>query len=191
MVFATNNPHKLDEARHILAPSIRLLSLHDIGCFDELPETHDTLEENAAEKAAYVFSRFGVNCFSEDTGLEVDALHGAPGAYSARYAGGEKSSRDNIRLLLERMKHATDRNARFRTVIALMLDGSKHFFEGTVSGTILTHPAGSGGFGYDPVFVPDGFRQSFAQMSAEQKNNISHRREALHKLSRFLHDISA
>ena|ERR1051325_9285122 len=190
LVFATNNPHKLEEARHILSPGIELKSLKDIGCTDELPETHDTLEDNALEKAQYVFSRHHVNCFSEDTGLEVDELNGAPGVYSARYAGPGKNHHDNIQLLLERMKGLQNREARFRAVIALILNGKHHLFEGIINGHILSEPVGETGFGYDPVFMPDGYTQSFAQMSLEEKSKISHRKQALDKLKNFLAEAS-
>ncbi|HXH19605.1 MAG TPA: RdgB/HAM1 family non-canonical purine NTP pyrophosphatase [Chitinophagales bacterium] len=186
LVFATNNLHKLQEAVHILTPAVQLLSLNDIGCFDALPETHPTLEENAAEKALWVYSKYNVNCFAEDTGLEVDALNGAPGVYSARYAGVGKSSRDNIRLLLERMKNIANRKARFRAVIALIMNGNQYLFEGVVNGQILPEPQGEKGFGYDSVFQPEGFAVSFARMSIAEKSRISHRKKALDRLAEFL-----
>jgi len=186
LVFATTNEHKLKEARHILSGEIQLLSLKEINCLEELPETHPTLEENAFEKAHYVFSRYQVNCFSEDTGLEVDALGGAPGVYSARFAGEGKHPQDNIRLLLAKLSGAENRKARFRTVISLILNGKNYLFEAIVNGMILTKPVGESGFGYDPVFVPDGYNESFAQMNLDTKSQISHRRKALDKLAAFL-----
>ncbi len=186
LVFATNNAHKLREARSILPSAIQLLSLNEINCADELPETHDTLEENALEKAEHVFKKYKVNCFAEDTGLEVEALNGAPGVYSARYAGEGKNSRDNISLLLKNMNGIQNRKARFRAVIALMLGASHYSFEGIINGQILSAPTGTGGFGYDPVFVPAGYNESFAQMAEGEKNKISHRKIALDKLAQFL-----
>ncbi len=186
LVFATNNSHKLEEALHILPASIQLLSLKDLDCFEELPETHETLEENAAEKALYVFNLYHVNCFAEDSGLEVDALNGAPGVYSARYAGHGKNNEDNIRLLLENMRGIRNRNARFRAMVALVINGNQFLFEGIINGKILTEPTGEKGFGYDPVFQPDSCSQSFAQMDLEQKSRISHRKLALDKMKDFL-----
>lgn len=186
LVFATNNAHKLREARDILPSAIQLLSLNEINCRDELPETHDTLEENAFEKAEHVFKKYKVNCFAEDTGLEAEALNGAPGVYSARYAGEGKNSSDNISLLLKNMEGIQNRKARFRAVAALILGENHYYFEGIINGIILLKPAGTGGFGYDPIFVPDGYNESFAQMAEEEKNKISHRKIALDKLAQFL-----
>lgn len=186
LVFATNNLHKVKEAEHLLSAQIHLLSLKDIACILELPETHETLEENALEKANFLYKHVHQNCFSDDTGLEVNALGGAPGVYSARFAGVGCSYADNYNLLLERMKGVTNRNARFRTVVALLLDGHSYLFEGSVNGIILEKPQGESGFGYDPVFQPDGFSLSFAQMSFEEKNKFSHRKIAMLKLADFL-----
>ncbi|GIV32859.1 MAG: non-canonical purine NTP pyrophosphatase [Chitinophagales bacterium] len=186
LVFATNNPNKLAEARQIVGESIQILSLEDIQCHIELPETHDTLEENALEKARFVSSMYGVNCFAEDTGLEVEALGGEPGVYSARYAGPDKSSSDNIALLLKKMEGKTHRKARFRTVIALILEGKEYVFEGVITGDIAEYPDGDWGFGYDPVFIPEGSSVSFARMPPEVKNSKSHRRQALVKMMEFL-----
>ena len=186
IVFATNNLNKLEEARQILPKEILLVSLQEITDVNDLPETHETLEENALEKAEFVSARFGVNCFAEDTGLEVDFLGGAPGVYSARFAGEEKSAAKNIELLLKKMEHAENRKARFRAVIALVLDGKKYFFEGIAEGNILRAPSGRGGFGYDPVFAASGETRSFAEMAPEEKNRISHRRKALDALAQFL-----
>lgn len=186
LVFATNNQHKLEEARHILTSGVQIRSLKEIGCNEELPETHETLHENALEKATYLYRHYKHNCFSDDTGLEVDALNGAPGVYSARFAGPGKSYRDNYELLLKKMTGMKNRSARFKTVVALILDGKEYVFTGTVSGIILEKPAGENGFGYDPVFQPDGFSRSFAEMSLEEKNQISHRKIALKKFADFL-----
>jgi XTP/dITP diphosphohydrolase len=186
LVFATNNPNKLSEAEHILSSEVQLLTLQDIGWQFELPETHETIEENAIEKAEFLYNRFKANCFSDDTGLEVEALNGAPGVYSARFAGPGKSYQENNTLLLEKMKAITNRKARFKTVVVLILEGEKYLFEGIVKGIILEKPIGEQGFGYDPVFQPEGFSKSFAQMSLEEKNKISHRKIALKKLADFL-----
>lgn len=191
LLFATNNENKLREARHIFSGSIQLLSLKDINCTDELPETHSTLEDNALEKAEYIYNHYKINCFSEDSGLEVEALNSEPGVYSARYAGDLKNSDDNIAILLNKMKAMENRKAQFRAVIALILDGTPTLFEGIIKGQILSEPAGNSGFGYDPVFVPDGCSTSFAQMNLEQKSRISHRKVALEKLAEFLKGAGA
>lgn len=189
MVFASNNKNKLEEVIRILPSDISILTLDDVGCHDELPETHDTLDENAIEKAEYVATRYQVNCFAEDTGLEVEALNNAPGVYSARYAGEQRSSEANIRLLLENMRDQENRAARFRTVIALFLNEMKYIFQGEVAGQILYEPAGAKGFGYDPVFRPEGYDTSFAQMELTEKNKISHRGKAITQLIEFLSGI--
>jgi XTP/dITP diphosphohydrolase len=186
LVFATNNAHKLEEVRSIIGEDFEILSLNSIECFDDIPETADTLEGNAMLKARYVARRFGFDCFADDTGLEVEALGGAPGVYSARYAGEGKNSQDNVAKLLRELDGATNRKARFRTAIALILNGREELFEGTVEGEIIDQPRGCEGFGYDPVFVPKGFGQTFAEMAAEQKNSISHRGRAVEKLKDFL-----
>ncbi|MDD4711749.1 MAG: non-canonical purine NTP diphosphatase [Bacteroidales bacterium] len=186
VVFATNNIHKIAEVSDILCSEIKLLSLKDIGCFDELPETQNTIEANALQKARYVYEKFGMDCFADDTGLEVEILKGAPGVYSARYAGEDCNSENNIQKLLLEMDGETNRNACFRTVAALILDGKEYLFEGKISGRILTEKHGTDGFGYDPVFLPDGYDLSFAQMGMELKNRISHRALAMKKLSTFL-----
>lgn len=187
LVFATNNLHKLNEIRHILknAP-IDILSLDDIGCYEEIPETSNTLEGNARQKAQFIYKKYDLNCFADDTGLEVEALNGRPGVYSARYAGEGCSFDDNIDKLLEEMRGINNRRATFRTVIALMFDGKEHFFTGEVSGTILNERSGTNGFGYDPVFMPEAYNNSFAEMDAVTKNGISHRYHATHKLYHFL-----
>lgn len=184
--FATNNEHKLAEVRAITGPDFRILSLQEIGCHTELPETGQTLEENSLQKAQYVFDTFNVPCFADDTGLEVEALKGAPGVFSARYAGEHKSSTDNIRLLLKNLEHVTHRRARFRTLITLVTTKDTHVFEGSVEGIILNEERGKGGFGYDPVFVPDGYTKTFSEMSPEEKNRISHRAIATRKLTAYL-----
>lgn len=187
IVFATNNPHKLEEARSILAPyGYTVLSLADIGCHDDIDETADTLDGNARIKALHVKSRYGYDCFADDTGLEVDALGGEPGVYSARYAGPGHDSAANMALLLERMAGKTDRRARFRTAIALTRGDRTDMAQGVVEGFIAEAPRGEAGFGYDPVFVPEGSALTFAQMGADAKNAISHRARALEGLRALL-----
>ena len=190
LVFATNNQHKLRELQQILGISIQLLSLNDIGCTDEVPENQETLEGNSAEKAFYIYNKFGYNCFADDTGLEIDALDGAPGVYSARYAGSEKSALANMAKVLREMEEINLRKARFRTVISLVIDGKEMQFEGIVDGEILREARGTAGFGYDPIFRPDGFAESFAEMNAEVKNKISHRGRAVEKLVDYLKSFS-
>lgn len=186
LVFATNNAHKLEEVADMLGERIELLSLNDIGCHADIPETGTTLEENALLKARYVNEHFSTNCFADDTGLEVEALGGEPGVYSARYAGGEgHDSVANMNKLLARLQGVDNRRARFRTVIALIRDGQTYEFEGIVNGHITTEPHGDGGFGYDPVFVPDGYDRTFAELG-DVKNHISHRARAVQKLVDFL-----
>jgi len=186
IIFATNNRHKLEEVQAVLGEGFRLVTPRELGITEDIPEEQATLEGNASQKARYLYDRTGENCFADDTGLEVAALDGAPGVRSARYAGPGHDSQKNMELLLHNMEGRTDRRARFRTVISLILDGKEHLFEGTVEGTILSAPRGEGGFGYDPVFVPDGHDTTFAEMSAEAKNAISHRGRAVAKLVSFL-----
>lgn len=186
IVFATNNPHKLEEARAILAGHVDVLSLSDIGCHDDIPETADTLEGNALIKARWIKDKYGYDCFADDTGLMVDALAGAPGVYSARYAGEHCSPSDNMELLLSKLEGEKNRRARFATVVALVYKGKEYIFEGEVKGIISEKKNGKEGFGYDPIFVPDGFSESFAEMSPDQKNSISHRGRAMRKLEKFL-----
>lgn len=186
IVFATNNAHKLGELRGIAGEEWNVVSLAEIGCHDDIPETADTLEGNALIKARWVKERYGYDCFADDTGLMVDALDGAPGVYSARYAGPGHDSAANMKLLLERMADKDNRKAHFSTVIALVMDGEEHIFEGRVDGTIAREPSGCGGFGYDPVFVPENSGRTFSEMSAEEKNAISHRGRATRKLMEFL-----
>lgn len=186
IVFATNNAHKLGELRGIAGEEWNVVSLAEIGCHDDIPETADTLEGNALIKARWVKERYGYDCFADDTGLMVDALDGAPGVYSARYAGPGHDSAANMKLLLERMADKDNRKAHFSTVIALVMDGEEHVFEGRVDGTIAREPSGCGGFGYDPVFVPENSGLTFSEMTAEEKNAISHRGRATRKLMEFL-----
>lgn len=189
IVFATNNQHKLSELRRIVGKRFSILSLSDIGCHEDIPETADTLRGNALQKARYVREHYGYDCFADDTGLMVDALGGEPGVYSARYAGPGHDSAANMRLLLENMRGVTDRSARFVTVIALILNGKEQTFEGCVEGEILTAPEGDGGFGYDPVFRPQESDISFALMTADAKNAISHRGRATARLMEYLDHI--
>ena len=186
LVFATNNRHKLDEVRAIVGDRVEVLSMNDIGCHDDIPETADTLQGNALIKARYIHEKFGVDCFADDTGLEVEALDGAPGVFSARYAGEECDSEANMKKLLQNLTGKSNRNAQFRTVIALIIKGEEKLFNGIVKGTITEEKRGDSGFGYDPVFVPEGFSESFAQMSGDMKNSISHRYRATRELSNYL-----
>ncbi len=186
LTFATNNPHKIDELRRIAGSDLSVRSLADIGCSDDIPETAPTLEGNALQKARYIYEKYGCDCFADDTGLEVDALGGAPGVRTARYAGDHHDSRANMAKLLDRMQGLADRRARFRTVIALILGGKEYTFDGTVEGEILTEPRGEHGFGYDPVFRPLGWTRTFAEATAEEKNAVSHRARATGKLIEFL-----
>ncbi|MCM1077000.1 MAG: non-canonical purine NTP diphosphatase [Bacteroides sp.] len=189
IVFATNNPHKLEEIRRIVGENFRILSLKEIGCLEDIPETADTLEGNALLKARYIKEHYGYDCFADDTGLMVDALDGAPGVYSARYAGQGHDSVANMNLLLTNLDGVTDRTARFITVIALIIGETELTFEGRVEGRILTEPHGTAGFGYDPIFKPDESSVSFAEMSADDKNAISHRGRATAKLMEYLRGL--
>lgn len=186
LVIATNNQHKVEEIRRALDNKIKLISLKDLGCKEEIPEDGTTLKENAYQKAKYVWDKYKKNCFADDTGLMVEALDGAPGVYSARYAGEHCSFDDNIDLLLENMEGKTNRNAYFATVICLIQDGEPVYFEGKCEGCILTERYGRGGFGYDPIFMPKGYGESFAEISMEEKNKISHRGKATEKLIKHL-----
>lgn len=184
--FATNNNHKLKEVQEVLGDSFQIESLHELGIHEDILENQQTLEGNALQKARFLYQRTGESCFADDTGLEVEALNGAPGVYSARYAGESKNSLDNMALLLKNMEGKQNRKARFRTVIALILDGKEYLFEGIVNGVITEQPRGTAGFGYDPLFVPDGYATTFAEMDSESKNAISHRGLAVEKLAAFL-----
>lgn len=186
LVFATNNKHKLDELQAILGNRINLLSLKDIGCDEDIPEEQETLEGNAAQKSFYIYNKFGYNCFADDTGLEIEALNGEPGVYSARYAGEEKSAEANMDKVLTRLFKINNRNARFRTVISLVKGGVETQFEGVVEGKILDEKRGKSGFGYDPIFQPAGFEKTFAEMDLTDKNKISHRGRAVEKLIHYL-----
>jgi len=191
IVFATNNEHKLSEIRSILGEEFEVKSLNDIGCHEEIPEDFDTLEDNAAQKAHYIFDKYHVDCFADDTGLEVEALNGEPGVHSARYAEGtDHDSEANMDKLLQKLDGQENRNARFRTVIALIQKGEPEakvsLFQGTVYGVITKEKSGAEGFGYDPIFQPDGYDQTFAELGNDIKNNISHRAHAVSKLAEFL-----
>ncbi|MHA7832733.1 MAG: non-canonical purine NTP diphosphatase [Flagellimonas sp.] len=186
LVFATHNDHKLKEVQQLLPDTIKLLSLKDIQCFDEIPETGNTLEENAKIKADYVTQTYGLDCFSDDTGLLVDALNGAPGVYSARYAGKQKKASDNMEKLLSELEGSANRSAHFKTVVHLNLKGRSFTFDGIVEGQITSELHGVGGFGYDPIFKPDGYDKTFGELPPETKNAISHRGRAIQKLVAFL-----
>jgi len=187
IVFATNNQHKLEEIRAILGSSFEVVSLADIGCHEDIPETGTTLEENALQKAQYIYDHYHTDVFADDTGLEVEALNGAPGVYSARYAGGEgHDSEANMTKLLHELGENNNRKARFRTIIALILQGQVHLFEGIVNGEIICERRGGEGFGYDPIFQPDGYDQTFAELGNDIKNQISHRARATKKFADYL-----
>lgn len=185
LVFATANPHKVKEVQALLPSGFHLRGLRDIGCLEELPETHDTIPENSLEKAMYVHRKFGVDCFAEDTGLEVEALGGEPGVHTAHYAG-TRDAEANMRLLLLNLRGENDRSARFRTVFTLIRQGAVHQFTGIVTGHIATEPRGNKGFGYDPIFIPDGYSLTFAEMEPDEKSGISHRAKAFAQLTAFL-----
>lgn len=185
MVFATNNVHKTAEVANILAPQYQVLNLKDIHCLVDIPETGNTFAENASLKSSYVYQNYHLDCFADDSGLEVDALNNAPGIFSARYSG-IKDDSANLQLLLKNMEGKSDRKARFKTVISLLKNGENHLFEGVIEGTIRTEPAGSKGFGYDPIFQPNGYNITFAEMEMSEKNKISHRALAMQKLVDFL-----
>lgn len=185
LVFATNNAHKLEEVRAVVGNKFHIRTLADLGCTDDIPETGDTFEANASQKSTYLYERYGCDCFADDSGLEVAALGNEPGVYSARYSGTREMDR-NIDLLLSRLGDQRDRTARFRTVISLRIGDEEHFFEGTVEGKIGYERKGEGGFGYDPLFTPAGYQKTFAQMTAVEKNAISHRALAVAKLADFL-----
>ena len=186
LVFATNNQHKLDEVRKVVTGDFEIVSLSEIDCHDDIPETADTLEGNALQKARYIKEHFGYDCFADDTGLEVEALNNAPGIYSARYAGPGHDSEANMNKLLQEMKDKETRKAQFRTAIALKLNGNEYLFEGIVRGSIITEKRGNSGFGYDPIFVPENYTETFAELGNDIKNQISHRAEAVKKLIEFL-----
>jgi XTP/dITP diphosphohydrolase len=186
LIFATNNPHKLEEVSQILGNSIEIRSLNDINCHADIPETASTLEGNARLKAQYIYDNYHADVFADDTGLEIEALGGEPGVYSARYAGEAKRSQDNVRKVLDKLKGETNRNAQFRTVIALIINGQINYFEGIVKGRIIEEGRGEAGFGYDPIFIPNGFTKTFAELGNEEKNKISHRARAVEEMKKFL-----
>jgi XTP/dITP diphosphohydrolase len=186
LVFASNNKNKIQEIQLLLPSSIQLLSLEDIGCFEEIPETADSLEGNAILKANYVTQKFGHNCFADDTGLEVDALNGEPGVFSARYAGEPKNDDNNMNKLLSNLKGNSNRKANFKTVICLNISGEQHLFTGIINGNIIDKKIGNNGFGYDPIFVADGYNKTFAELTMEEKSKISHRGLAVQQLVDFL-----
>lgn len=188
LIFATHNCHKLTEAVALAGASFVVKGLTDIGCFEDIPETADSLFGNSRMKAEFVYQKYGINCFSDDTGLEIEALGGRPGVYSARYAGENCDFQANVQKVMREMQGQTNRNACFKTVITLILNGEEYFFEGRVDGEIISQQLGSAGFGYDPIFRPKGYTQTFAEMSEELKNNISHRGQAMRKLMDFLHN---
>jgi XTP/dITP diphosphohydrolase len=187
LIFATNNQHKVNEIRAVLPASFQIITLKEAGINIDIPEPHDTLEANALEKSSVIYKLTGLDCFSEDTGLEVAALNGAPGVHSARYAGEGRDFAANIEKLLQQLGDNPNRSARFRTVVSLLLGGKQYFFEGVCEGQILHESLGSGGFGYDPVFMPNGASRSFAEMEMSEKNKFSHRKKAIEQLSLFLH----
>lgn len=186
LCFATNNQHKIEEVRAMLGSAFELRTLHEIGCYEDIPETGETMEANSLLKAQYVWEQYGINCFADDSGLEVAALGGAPGVYSARYAGQHGNHLANNQLLLSRLEGQTERSAQFRAVITLILEGQTHQFEGVVGGRIVSELRGTDGFGYDPLFVPTGYEQTFAEMAFSEKNKFSHRAKAVEKLCVFL-----
>lgn len=189
LVFATNNPNKLKEVQTLLPKHITLLSLKDINCEEDIPETQPTIAGNALQKSEYIKQHYGYDCFADDTGLEIDALNGEPGVYSARYAGPQRNAEDNMTKVLTKLDNNTNRNAQFKTVIALELNGKQYTFEGICKGQITTQKQGEKGFGYDPIFQPDGFLKTFAEMSLDDKNKIGHRGKAVQKLVAFLNNL--
>jgi len=186
LVFATNNKNKIKEIKNLLGNSIELLSLADINCHEDISETADTIAGNALQKAQYVFDKYGYNCFADDTGLEIESLNGEPGIYSARYAGAQRDANDNMDKVLTNLKDQTNRNAHFKTVIALIIAGKESLFEGVAEGEITATKSGAEGFGYDPIFKPLGYTTTFSEMSLDEKNGISHRGKAVRQLSAFL-----
>jgi XTP/dITP diphosphohydrolase len=190
LIFASNNPHKLSEVRSIIGRDHQVLGLKDVGFHKDIPENANTLEGNARIKAETIYKAFGIPCFADDTGLEVEALNNAPGVHSARYAGPSQSSSDNLKKLMETMQGIKNRNARFRTAVCLITDDDIRFFEGMVTGRIAQNATGSEGFGYDPVFIPHGYKKSFAELPAKVKNQISHRGEAIRKLAEHINFLS-
>ena len=189
LVFASNNPNKIQEIQLLLPTNIKILSLHDIGCFEEIAETANTIEGNAILKANYVTQKYGLNCFADDSGLEVDYLNGKPGVHSARYAGNQRNDNDNVNKLLFALNNQQNRKANFKTIICLNLNGTQTLFTGLINGTIATQKSGNQGFGYDPIFTPDGYEITFAEMNKLQKTQISHRGIATKQLINFLESV--
>ncbi|MBE9480758.1 MAG: non-canonical purine NTP diphosphatase [Bacteroidetes bacterium] len=190
LIFATNNQHKLEEVSHLIKDNYKILSLKDINCFEEIPETSDTIKGNASQKSHYIFDKFGIDCFADDTGLEIEVLDGRPGVYSARYAGEEHNFEKNMNKVLAEMRELTNRKARFKTVISLIINGEERFFKGIINGVILNEKRGKKGFGYDPIFQPIGYNLTFAEMPLEEKNKISHRAIAVRYLVNYLNKLS-
>jgi XTP/dITP diphosphohydrolase len=190
LCFATNNAHKLEEVQALLGDSFTLTTLKEIGCTEEIPETHDTIPENSYEKAEFIWNNYAVNCFADDSGLEVEALHGEPGVHSAYYAGPQRSAEDNMDLLLQKLEGQENLNARFVAVITLVLNGKYYQFDGEIKGKISMEKRGTNGFGYNPVFIPEGHDRTFAEMSMQEKGELSHRARAFAKLEQFLKDYS-
>lgn len=189
LVFATNNAHKLEEVTKIINDGFEILNLKDIQCFEDIPETQNTIEGNASQKSHYVYKKYKINCFADDTGLEIDALNGEPGVYSARYAGKDCSFQDNVNKVLKKLDGVENRNAQFKTVISLIIEGKEYLFEGIIKGKILKEERGGSGFGYDPIFKPIGYDKTFAELGSEIKNKISHRGIATSKLAEFLKNL--
>ncbi len=186
LIFATNNKHKLEEVTKIINKRFKIVSLKDIECFEDIPETQNTIEGNASQKSHYIYKKYKMNCFADDTGLEIDALNGEPGVYSARYAGEDCSFEDNVKKVLKKLEGTKNRNAQFKTVISLIINGKEHQFEGIIKGKILNKKKGNLGFGYDPIFQPENYKKTFAELPSEIKNKISHRGIATKKLADFL-----
>ena len=189
LVFATNNQHKIKEIKSLIGKDINILSLKDIGFEGDIPETNPTIEGNASQKSFFIYDKYKINCFADDTGLEIKSLNGRPGVYSARYAGDECDFKKNMNRVLDELKGKDDRSARFRTIISLIINGEEKAFEGIVNGKILNRKKGKDGFGYDPIFLPDGYDLSFAEMSLDEKNKISHRARATKRLVEYLNSI--
>lgn len=191
LVFVTNNQHKIKEIKSLIDKSFNILSLEDIGFEGDVPETNPTIEGNASQKSFYIYNKYKINCFADDTGLEIKSLNGRPGVYSARYAGDECDSKKNMKRVMEELLGKDDRSARFRTIISLIINGEEKTFEGIVNGQILSRKKGKDGFGYDPIFLPDGYDLSFAEMSLDEKNKISHRARATKRLVEYLNSFKS
>ncbi|OFX17613.1 MAG: non-canonical purine NTP pyrophosphatase [Bacteroidetes bacterium GWA2_31_9] len=189
LLFATQNSHKLFEIKHLIPSTFELINLKELNFNEEIPEDYETLEENASQKSRFIYNKLKINCFADDTGLEIDALGGKPGVFSARYAGESRNSSDNMKKVLSEMQNITNRSCRFRTIISLIIDGNEHLFEGIVNGKIISTPTGKEGFGYDPIFIPEGYSNTFAEMLISEKNKISHRALAFNKLKEFLESL--